>query len=329
MINRFRAKFKSFIEQYELREIQFQSILRMKELEVQYQLARYENQRKAQEQDASKNKQLTSQVSTFSQTETELRSQLNIYVEKFKQVSADSIVGDLSWMQRQVEKQAVAAAAASIKALVAHGSSGPSIRPTERTTSSGPGSGSTKPRVSSFAQSAGSTPARSRGSHTPKSSGPRPRDPSRSSNVEPSDKVPPGARKSNRKSSATRSSIVTNKPDSTQDSGVSQLGRPMTYRFAYAYDPANPSARIPIRDLGDVEKLTGGFVKYIPSANAPTDLERPNKRNEIKESCLNKLPDPRNVMPPPTTTTVTTVTSTVTPRNSSLKRRLSSNSSNI
>jgi hypothetical protein len=71
-----------------MREAQFQSILRMKELEVQYQQARYEGQRKAQEQEASKSKQLTSQVSTFSQTETELRSQLNIYVEKFKQVSS-------------------------------------------------------------------------------------------------------------------------------------------------------------------------------------------------------------------------------------------------
>jgi len=35
----------------------------------------------------SKSHQLTRQVSTFSQTENELRSQLNIYVEKFKQVS--------------------------------------------------------------------------------------------------------------------------------------------------------------------------------------------------------------------------------------------------
>lgn len=67
----------------------------MKELEVQYQQSRYEAQRKAQEQEASKSKQLSSQVSTFSQTETELRSQLNIYVEKFKQVSnefRDSVI---------------------------------------------------------------------------------------------------------------------------------------------------------------------------------------------------------------------------------------------
>lgn len=83
----FRHKFKSFIDQYELRELQFHALLRTKELEVQYQVARYEQQRKAQEAEATKSKQLTTQVSTFSQTETELRSQLSIYVEKFKQVS--------------------------------------------------------------------------------------------------------------------------------------------------------------------------------------------------------------------------------------------------
>lgn len=70
-----------------MRELQFHSLLRTKELEVQYQMARYEQQRKAQEQELNKTRQLTSQVSTFSQTEAELRSQLNIYVEKFKQVS--------------------------------------------------------------------------------------------------------------------------------------------------------------------------------------------------------------------------------------------------
>jgi len=74
------------VEQYELRELHFQSILRTKDLEIQYQMARLEQQRKAQELESTKSHQLTRQVSTFSQTETELRSQLNIYVEKFKQV---------------------------------------------------------------------------------------------------------------------------------------------------------------------------------------------------------------------------------------------------
>lgn len=82
----FRQKFKSFIEQYELRELHFQSLMRTKECEVQYNLARYERERKAAENEQTRSRTLSAQVSTFSQTETELRSQLNIYVEKFKQV---------------------------------------------------------------------------------------------------------------------------------------------------------------------------------------------------------------------------------------------------
>ncbi|KAI9652494.1 MAG: hypothetical protein M1831_006763 [Alyxoria varia] len=82
----FRQKYKSFIEQYELRELQFHSLLRTKEIEVQYQSARFEQQKKAQEQEAGRCRQLTAQVSTFSHTENELRNQLNVYVEKFKQV---------------------------------------------------------------------------------------------------------------------------------------------------------------------------------------------------------------------------------------------------
>ncbi|KAL8752449.1 MAG: hypothetical protein Q9199_005741 [Rusavskia elegans] len=82
----FRQKFKSFIEQYELRELHFQSLMRTKECEVQYNLARFERERKQAEKEITKSRTLSAQVSTFSQTETELRSQLNIYVEKFKQV---------------------------------------------------------------------------------------------------------------------------------------------------------------------------------------------------------------------------------------------------
>ncbi|KAI9671562.1 MAG: hypothetical protein M1817_003614 [Caeruleum heppii] len=82
----FRQKFKSFIDQYELREIQFHSTLRAKELEVQYNMTRLDQQRKGASQETARSRALSAQVSTFSQTETELRSQLNIYVEKFKQV---------------------------------------------------------------------------------------------------------------------------------------------------------------------------------------------------------------------------------------------------
>lgn len=61
--------------------------MRTKECEVQYNLARFEKERKQAEKEQTKSRTLSAQVSTFSQTETELRSQLNIYVEKFKQVS--------------------------------------------------------------------------------------------------------------------------------------------------------------------------------------------------------------------------------------------------
>ena len=63
-------------------------MLRTKELEVQFNMARYEQQKKVADQEASRSRAFSAQVSTFSQTESELRSQLNIYVEKFKQVDS-------------------------------------------------------------------------------------------------------------------------------------------------------------------------------------------------------------------------------------------------
>jgi len=82
----FKQRFKSLIDQYELRELHFHSLMRTKELEVQYNLARFERERKMAEQELARSKTLNAQVLTFSKTEAELRSQLNIYVEKFKQV---------------------------------------------------------------------------------------------------------------------------------------------------------------------------------------------------------------------------------------------------
>ena len=84
--SRFRQKFKSFLEQYDLREFHFAGLLRTKESELQLSQARAEEQRKRADVETTKSRTLSAQVSTFSQTETELRSQLNIYVEKFKQV---------------------------------------------------------------------------------------------------------------------------------------------------------------------------------------------------------------------------------------------------
>ena len=63
------------------------SMLKTKDSEVQLHATKADEQRKRAEAEANKSQTLNAQVSTFSQTETELRSQLNIYVEKFKQVS--------------------------------------------------------------------------------------------------------------------------------------------------------------------------------------------------------------------------------------------------
>ncbi|KYK57264.1 putative muscle-derived protein [Drechmeria coniospora] len=82
----FRVRFKSFIEQYELRELHFHSLMRTKELEVQHHLARYEREKKNAESESNKARHLQSQVQAFTKTETELRNQLNVYVDKFKQV---------------------------------------------------------------------------------------------------------------------------------------------------------------------------------------------------------------------------------------------------
>jgi hypothetical protein len=49
-------------------------------------MARFERERKSAETEITRSRALNAQVLTFSKTETELRNQLNIYVEKFKQV---------------------------------------------------------------------------------------------------------------------------------------------------------------------------------------------------------------------------------------------------
>lgn len=95
--HRFREKFKSFVDQYELRELHFSSLLRSKDLELQYHIAKLEQHRRDKEMESNKSHQLTRQVSNFSQTESELRSQLNIYVEKFKQVSQNELYNTTSY----------------------------------------------------------------------------------------------------------------------------------------------------------------------------------------------------------------------------------------
>lgn len=86
MDNLFKSRFKSFIDQYELRELHFHSLMRTKELEVQHHMARFEKEKKTAEAESNKARQLQSQVQAFTRTEAELRNQLNVYVDKFKQV---------------------------------------------------------------------------------------------------------------------------------------------------------------------------------------------------------------------------------------------------
>ncbi|KAG5660453.1 hypothetical protein KAF25_003059 [Fusarium avenaceum] len=87
----FRVRFKTFIEQYELRELHFHSLMRTKELEVQYHMARYEREKKNAEGESTKARHLQAQVQAFTKTETELRNQLNVYVDKFKQQVEDTL----------------------------------------------------------------------------------------------------------------------------------------------------------------------------------------------------------------------------------------------
>lgn len=70
----------------DLRELHFKSMLRHKDAEIANLSAKHEVERKRADAEATRSRTLTAQVSTFSHTESELRSQLNIYVEKFKQV---------------------------------------------------------------------------------------------------------------------------------------------------------------------------------------------------------------------------------------------------
>ncbi|EHY51876.1 hypothetical protein HRR83_008491 [Exophiala dermatitidis] len=82
----FKTRCKVLADQAELREMHFKAILRHKDAEIAHLQAKYEVERRRAEAEAARCRTLTNQVSTFSHTEAELRSQLNIYVEKFKQV---------------------------------------------------------------------------------------------------------------------------------------------------------------------------------------------------------------------------------------------------
>ncbi|KIV94540.1 hypothetical protein PV10_02296 [Exophiala mesophila] len=82
----FKTRCKVLADQADIRETHFKAILRHKDAEIAHLQAKHEVERRRADNEAARCRTLTSQVSTFSHTEAELRSQLNIYVEKFKQV---------------------------------------------------------------------------------------------------------------------------------------------------------------------------------------------------------------------------------------------------
>ena len=84
----FHTRSKVLSDQANLRESHFKTVLRHKDAELAYLGARHETEKKRADIESTRCRTLTNQVSTFSKTEAELRSQLNIYVEKFKQVSS-------------------------------------------------------------------------------------------------------------------------------------------------------------------------------------------------------------------------------------------------
>ncbi|OQD73631.1 hypothetical protein PENDEC_c014G02247 [Penicillium decumbens] len=81
-----RVKLKTISEQFDTRELHYKGLLRSKDSEIQSLTSKFEEQRRTADNETSRGRALSAQVSTFSHTEAELRSQLNIYVEKFKQV---------------------------------------------------------------------------------------------------------------------------------------------------------------------------------------------------------------------------------------------------
>ncbi|KAI9240659.1 MAG: myosin-like coiled-coil protein-domain-containing protein [Podila humilis] len=81
-----KKKFQGFVEQYDVREKHFNSVVKSKDLELQLAQAKLAQQQQVAQQETAKVDLLKSQLNAFTKTEAELRKQLNVYVDKFKQV---------------------------------------------------------------------------------------------------------------------------------------------------------------------------------------------------------------------------------------------------
>ncbi|CAK7264872.1 hypothetical protein SEPCBS57363_001293 [Sporothrix epigloea] len=81
----FRQRFKSLIDQYELRELHFHSLMRTKELEVQYNMARYERERRRVEGEVALSQRLNGQVQDLQKVEARLQAEMKLILEKIEQ----------------------------------------------------------------------------------------------------------------------------------------------------------------------------------------------------------------------------------------------------
>ncbi|KAL1895201.1 hypothetical protein Sste5346_005346 [Sporothrix stenoceras] len=83
----FRERFKSMIDQYELRELHFHSLMRTKELEVQYNMARFERERKRAEAEVALSQRLQEQVAELSRSEAKMQAEMKLILEKIEQAN--------------------------------------------------------------------------------------------------------------------------------------------------------------------------------------------------------------------------------------------------
>ncbi|CAK7267527.1 hypothetical protein SEPCBS119000_002599 [Sporothrix epigloea] len=81
----FRQRFKSIIDQYELRELHFHSLMRTKELEVQYNMARFERERKRVEGEVALSQRLNEQVQELQRVEARMQVEMKLILEKIEQ----------------------------------------------------------------------------------------------------------------------------------------------------------------------------------------------------------------------------------------------------
>ncbi|KAF8927746.1 hypothetical protein BGZ47_001963 [Haplosporangium gracile] len=81
-----QEKLQGFIEQYDLREKHFNSVVKAKDLGLQLAQAKLDRQKRASQEETVKLDLLKSQLQESLKSEAELRKQLSVYVQKFKQV---------------------------------------------------------------------------------------------------------------------------------------------------------------------------------------------------------------------------------------------------